>query len=272
MQELRLGFSSAADWEGSVRLWRKLESSVVTSERLSKVSDSAKWLFALLVVAQDDEGKYPWTPTMVRSLTVGTSWDSQCCDSLLSELRESGVTTWREGFVSLTNGAEKNGTPANSKRFVMLYPPLSEPYGESLASQTSHSAESLTTVQSRVEKSRGEESTPLSPPKPKREKKPLRASPPGVSGEFRAKMREKYIFLNGRTVDERINEALNHKRVFKAVDVEQYVDGWLRRDQVYVQERSQPHDVSQPGPDKYQRELERQQRQAVAHRERLTHV
>ena len=71
-------------------------------------------------------------------------------------------------------------------------------------------------------------------------------------------MREKYIFLKGRTVDERINEALNHKRVFKAVDVEQYVDGWLRRDQVYVQERSQPHDVSQPGPDKYQRELERQ--------------
>lgn len=118
-----------------MRTWRKLESGIITSERLAKVSDSAKWLFTLLIVAQDDEGKYPWTSTMIRSLTVTTDWDSHASDSLLSELTESGVAELRDGMVLLRNGAEKNGTPANSKKYAMIYPSGVEPYGESLTSR-----------------------------------------------------------------------------------------------------------------------------------------
>ena len=118
-----------------MRSWRKLESGIVTSDRLSKVSDSAKWLFALLVVAQDDEGKYPWTPIMVRSLTVGTSWDCATSDLLLNQLRVANVVEVRDGYVVLHRGAEKNGTPPNSKRYILLYPPVSELDCESLASR-----------------------------------------------------------------------------------------------------------------------------------------
>lgn len=107
-----------------MRAWRKLESGIVTSERLASVSDSAKWLFTLLLVAQDDEGKYPWTPTMVRSLTVTTKWDAAGTESLLSELRVANVAELSEGMVTLRHGAEKNGTPPNSKKYV-LHPPCS---------------------------------------------------------------------------------------------------------------------------------------------------
>jgi len=146
-----------------MRAWRKLESGIVTSERLSKVSDSAKWLFTLLLAAQDDEGKYPWTPTMIRSLTVTTTWGVPDCESLLSELRVANVAELREGFVVLRNGAEKNGTPANSKRWVMLYPatePISESNDESPLNRNRLTTESEPTVQSRVEKSRVELSEP----------------------------------------------------------------------------------------------------------------
>ena len=146
-----------------MRAWRKLESSVVTSERLSTVSDSAKWLFTLLLVAQDDEGEYPWTATMIRSLTVTTTWDSETCESLLSELRDAGVTELRDGSVVLRKGAEKNGTPANSKKYVMLYPLVSESYGESGASRERVDAESPTIVQSRVDKIRVDKKVWLPP-------------------------------------------------------------------------------------------------------------
>jgi len=141
-----------------VRAWRKIEQGIITSERLSRLSDSARWLFTLLLVAQDDEGKYPWTPTMVRALTVGTTWDVETSDALLSELRVANVAELRDGFAVLRNGAEKNGTPANSKKWIMLYPPISTPYDDSVPTQYRLSTDAAPTVKSRVEKSREEKS------------------------------------------------------------------------------------------------------------------
>ena len=56
--------------------------------------------------------------------------------------------------------------------------------------------------------------------------------PPTVSEEFCQRMIERFgAQLGGSAgVNERIGEALNHKAVLKAIDVERYVQGWLRRD------------------------------------------
>lgn len=53
-----------------------------------------------------------------------------------------------------------------------------------------------------------------------------------VSQEFRQRMAERFgATLGGQPgVEEHIGEALNHKAVLKAIDVELYVQGWLRRD------------------------------------------
>lgn len=109
-----------------MRQYRKIESAILTSARLSRVSDSAKWLFVLLLVAQDDEGKYPWTKPRINALIATTDWDISRTETLLSELSQSGITVLKDGFVFLRNGAEKNGTPSNSKKWVDLYPPMSE--------------------------------------------------------------------------------------------------------------------------------------------------
>lgn len=52
---------------------------------------------------------------------------------------------------------------------------------------------------------------------------------PVVSDAFRARMHSRFgTVLN--SLDERIDDALNHKAVRKVLDVERYVQGWLRRD------------------------------------------
>ena len=52
-----------------------------------------------------------------------------------------------------------------------------------------------------------------------------------ISQEFRAKMVERWgAILGADTIQERIAEALNHTAVKKAMEIEPYVNGWLRRD------------------------------------------
>lgn len=54
--------------------------------------------------------------------------------------------------------------------------------------------------------------------------------PTGITEEFRARMGERFGPVFGNTLDERIEEALNHTSVKKYNDLELYVQAWLRRD------------------------------------------
>ena len=72
-----------------MREYRKIYASIVASEKLASVPVDARWLWVLLVVSQDDEGKYPWTPIKIKALTVGTNWSSDDVQSLGSVLAES---------------------------------------------------------------------------------------------------------------------------------------------------------------------------------------
>jgi len=104
---------------GSKPLWRKLFASIVTSEKLASCSFEARWLWALLVVVQDNRGYYPLTKTKLRSLIVGTEWTIEFVHTLLQELESHNLVTLTSFFslplVTLVQGAEKNGKPSNSK-------------------------------------------------------------------------------------------------------------------------------------------------------------
>jgi hypothetical protein len=140
-----------------MRAWRKIHSGIVASEKVARLSDSAKWLFTLLIVAQDDEAKYPWGATKIRALTVTTTWERVAAESLARELCDAGLAEMREGFIWVIGGTDKNGTPHNSAKHPMIYERLPEPYDESDASRERVASDSRA-GESRVEKSRVEES------------------------------------------------------------------------------------------------------------------
>ena len=142
-----------------MRGWRKLHSNIVASEKLGGISDAAFRLFTLLVVAQDDEGKYPWSATKIRSLTIGTSWNAKATEAALNQLRDSGVAELKDGFVYLAKGMAHNGVPHNSKQQPFVYE--AEPVEQSIDSSESVprryrvGTDAVPTL--RVEESRGEE-------------------------------------------------------------------------------------------------------------------
>jgi hypothetical protein len=156
-----------------MRAWRKIHSGIVASEKVARLSDSAKWLFTLLIVAQDDEGKYPWGATKIRALTVTTTWERVAAESLARELCDAGLAEMREGFIWVIGGTDKNGTPHNSAKHPMIYERLPEPYDESDASRERVASDSRA-GESRVEKSRVEESRVEAAPQ---------ASPPPRGGK-----------------------------------------------------------------------------------------
>jgi hypothetical protein len=108
-----------------MREWRKLHKGIASSDKLRAVGSDAKWLYVLLIVAQDDRGNYPWTPAKIDALVRPTTgWDSDVTESLLNRLRSGGlIELTDEGFVQVTGGAEKNGTPLNSKKWPLHYDP-----------------------------------------------------------------------------------------------------------------------------------------------------
>ena len=57
-----------------MREWRPLHRGIITSDKLGVVGDAAFRLFMYLLVAQDDDGNYPWTRIKRNTLTVGTGW------------------------------------------------------------------------------------------------------------------------------------------------------------------------------------------------------
>ena len=96
-----------------MRKWRKLHSNLISSERAPLLSDSAMILFCLLVLVQDDEGFYPWTPQAVRSFTISRTWSFEQATELANELVAAGMAFWEEGAagIVLHRGKELNGLP-----------------------------------------------------------------------------------------------------------------------------------------------------------------
>ena len=205
-----------------MRQWRKIEKAILTSKKLSRVSDSAKWLFTLLLVAQDDAGRYPYDgddpecPDRITLTATARGWNSDVYESLLSELRTAGIIETQDGFIWLKSGAEKNGTPSNSKKFPLYYPTPelgTETQAYAYESQTQDSQTS------RVDKSRVD----IDKEKPSKKKV---LDPSDIEGLIE---KHQEALGGAEAVREEIKAALNHKAVDKAKDLKQYVDTWLRR-------------------------------------------
>ena len=90
---------------------RVIHRSITTSERLAAVSDSAWRLYVLLLVNQDDEGRYPWSPFMVRALVVGTQWSVQDAERFKDELVRTQLVLSKDSVLTVRRGAELNGVP-----------------------------------------------------------------------------------------------------------------------------------------------------------------
>jgi hypothetical protein len=138
-----------------MRDWRKLHAVVRESEKLAACTFEARWLWVLLLSAQDDSGRFPWTPAKVRGLTVGTDWSAESCLSHASVLAEHGLLHFTdEGFVELAKGEQYNGTPSNARN-----PLHYELEPRAVLTQPELSQDSVSTVleESREEESREEE-------------------------------------------------------------------------------------------------------------------
>ena len=204
-----------------MREYRKLYASIVVSEKLATVPMDARWLWVLLLGSQDDEGKYPWTPTRIKALTVGTNWSDKDVQNLATVLTESQLIYKDNDWIYISKGTEKNGKPTNT-RGLMVYDTGSAELQQSYASAQAEPEQSQSTgsaalrvEESRVEKSRGEEN--------------LRA----VDEIFRQKMRERFgSIITG--LDARIDDALeydmNRSPSKRAKNVQQFVRNWLLKD------------------------------------------
>jgi len=204
-----------------MREYRKIYASIGASEKLASVPVDARWLWVLLVVSQDDEGKYPWTPIKIKALTVGTNWSSDDVQSLGSVLAESELIHIESPWVYLVKGTEKNGKPTSTRGF-MVYDTAQavlqqrQSSAEAVLQQRqSSAAAALRVEESRVEESRVEEN--------------LRA----VDEIFRQKMRERFGSIIAG-LDARIDDALeydmNRSPSKRAKNVQQFVRNWILKD------------------------------------------
>lgn len=105
-----------------MRFWRKLHRSIISSDKLAIVSDSAALLYFMLIPVQDDEGRYPWTPTNVRTLTATRDWTFNDANAYCEELSNAGLITQFDGFIEIVRGKELNGQPSHSPKHRHLYP------------------------------------------------------------------------------------------------------------------------------------------------------
>ena len=139
-------------------------------------------------------------------------WDQQC--------------NTEKGETSLT---EKGETYISPEPSLTVIEPSFEPSGGRVTapipidSQVNSSTGTVT-----VEATEPETNSPP-PAAPPAKEKPRTTKPKGpatVGQEFVAKMRERYPAMD---VEAEIEAALNHKAVLKAINVEKYVQNWLRR-------------------------------------------
>ncbi len=108
--------------------WRKVHSVIIGSDKLSRVSDSAFRLYVYLLVAQDDDGTYPWTRISRKALTVGTTWTDDQADAFAQELVTGGLLHVTDGQLHVTdarlhvvNGPRFNGHDKSQRRISFKY-------------------------------------------------------------------------------------------------------------------------------------------------------
>ena len=96
-----------------MRYWRKVYGSVVESDRLAGVSDSAALLFVFLLTKQDDAGQYPNTQARLRALSITRHWTDEVLTTYLRELDGVGLVTLDKasGHLTIRRGQELNGIP-----------------------------------------------------------------------------------------------------------------------------------------------------------------
>lgn len=107
--------------EGTRPPWRKIYASVITSEKLSECSFEARWLWLLLCLNQDNEGKNWATAVKLKSLIVSTDWSvDYVLSTLMPELAQNQLATIDGNFINVVQGAKKNGTPPNARKSYIL--------------------------------------------------------------------------------------------------------------------------------------------------------
>ena len=143
---------------------------------MGQVSDEARELFFLLIVAQDDTGFYPLDEVKIQTLLATRPSRQRDVNVVLTwcnELEEVGLVKVEDGGVTLTKGAEKNGIPRKDVG-PFLYERVSH-VNVTSTSREQHVAKSRV-EKSREEKKRGEErgsaeGEAVSPPTPSRQGK-----------------------------------------------------------------------------------------------------
>jgi hypothetical protein len=211
-----------------MREYRKLYASIVVSEKLATVSMDARWLWVLLLVSQDDEGKYPWTPTRIKALTVGTNWSNEDVQNLATVLTESQLIHRDNDWMYISKGIEKNGKPTNT-RGLMVYDTGSAEPEQSYTSAQAELQQSYTSAQAELAQS--QRSATQRNAAPRVEKSRVEES--RVEENVRKKMRERFgSFLPD--VDGRIADALaynlNRAPSKQAKNLEQFMRNWLLKD------------------------------------------
>ena len=209
----------------SGREWRKVYRSITSSDRLASVSDGAAWLYTLLLVSQDDEGRYPWTKAMVRTLTATRpDWSFDDTSTLLHELVDVELASIEDGLVELRRGTELNGLPrsAHERRQYQAPAVLRQGVTQGAAKvpldikQGSHG----------LEKEKRESSPPAGAHRAR-----TRVFPPIDDGFIEEMVAEFAEQLGGEEgVRQRIEDALNHKAMDKRKNKRLYLRSWLRRD------------------------------------------
>lgn len=94
-----------------MRPWRKLFREHLSSSRLRSVSTEARWLWVMLISAQDDDAVFPWGDEAQLSMLLAgtTQWTVEDRERLASELEEVGLIAREDGFVFLYRGEDFNG-------------------------------------------------------------------------------------------------------------------------------------------------------------------
>ena len=95
-----------------MRPWRKVYASILSSDSVSDLSDQAYALFILLIIAQDDAGAYPWTPSKVKALTLTRRWSHEQATEYRDELINAGLAHQQGNLIVLTKGEQFNGIPS----------------------------------------------------------------------------------------------------------------------------------------------------------------
>ena len=212
----------------SGREWRKVYRSITSSDRLASISDGAAWLYTLLLVSQDDEGRYPWTKAMVRTLTATRpDWSFDNTSDLLHELVDVELASIEDGLVILRRGSELNGIPRYSHDREPHQYPAPAVLRQAAAVGAAEAPLEVQQGSHGLKREEGEESSP-----PAGAHRARTRNFPPIDDTFIEEMVAEFSEQLGgeESVRQRIEDALNHTAMDKRKNKRLYLSGWLRRD------------------------------------------